>query len=164
MFGRLFNSRLKAAENALNEGRLDEAYRLGIQPDLREHRRGAAVLAALTEKFVERARGFYREDRFRDAMLDLDRAEAGGVMKKEIAELRGYVQTVAAEHERHEDSRRQRLDAAVKRIEGGSVAAGRNMLERVAAEDRNAHEIRRKAEERAADAKQMAEHAERLLA
>jgi len=163
MFGRLFNSRLKAAENALNEGRLDEAYRLAIQPDLREHRRGAAVLAALTEKFVDRARGFYREDRFRDAMLDLDRAEAGGGMKKEIAELRGYVQTVAAEHERHEDSRRQRLDAAVKRIEGGSVAAGRDMLERVAAKDRAAHDVRRKAEERATDAKRMVEDAERLL-
>jgi hypothetical protein len=164
MFGRLFNSRLKAAENALQEGRLDEAYRLAIQPDLREHRRGAAVLATLTEKFIERARGFYREDRFRDAMLDLDRAEAGGGMKNEIAELRGYVQTVAAEHERHEDSRRQRLDAAVKRIEGGSLAAGRDMLERVATEDRAAHEVRRKADERAADAKRMVEHAERLLA
>ncbi len=164
MFGGLFNSRLKAAENALNEGRLDEAYRLAIQPDLREHRRGAAVLAALTERFLERARGFYREDRFKDAMLDLDRAEAGGVMKKEIAELRGYVQTVAAEHERHEDSRRQRLDAAVKRIEGGSLAAGRDMLERVATEDRAAHDVRRKAEERAADAKRMVDHAERLLA
>ena len=163
MFGRLFNSRLKAAENALNEGRLDEAYRLAIQPDLREHRRGAAVLATLTEKFVERARSLYHEDRFRDALLDLDRAEAGGVMKKEIAELRGYVQTVSAEHERHEDSRRQRLDAAVKRIEGGSLAAGREMLERVAAEDRAAHEVRRKAEERAADAKRMVEHADRLL-
>ncbi len=164
MFGRLFNSRLKAAENALNEGRLDEAYRLAIQPDLRGHRRGAAVLSALTEKFVERARGLYREDRFREALLDLDRAEAGGVKKDEIAELRGYVQTVAAEHERRDDSRRVRLDAAVKRIEGGSVAAGREMLERVAAEDRAAHEVRRKAEERSADATRMVEHAERLLA
>jgi len=164
MFGGLFNSRLKAAENALKEGRLDEAYRLAIQPDLRGHRRGAAVLAGLTEKFVERARGFYREDRFRDAMLDLDRAEAGGEMKKEIAELRGYVQTVAAEQERRDDSRRARLDAAVKRIEGGSLAAGRDMLERVAAEDRAAHEMRRKAEERAEDARKMIEHAERLLA
>ena len=98
MFGRLFNSRLKAAENALKEGRLEEAYRLAIQPDLREHRRGAAVLAGLTEKFIERARNFYREDRFREALMDLDRAEAGGVMKEEIAELRGYVQTVEAEH------------------------------------------------------------------
>jgi hypothetical protein len=164
MFGRLFNSRLKAAENALKEGRLEEAYRLAIQPDLREHRRGAAVLATLTEKFIERARNFYREDRFREAIMDLDRAEAGGVMKEEIAELRGYVQTVAAEHERHEDSRRERLDAAVKRIEGGSLAAGRDMLERAGVEDHAAQEARRKAEERAEDARRTVEYAERLLA
>jgi len=163
MFGRLFNSRLKAAENALKEGRLEEAYRLAIQPDLREHRRGAAVLAGLTEKFIERARNFYREDRFREALMDLDRAEAGGVMKDETAELRGYVQTVAAEHERREDSRRERLNAAVKRIEGGSLAAGRDMLERAAVEDRAAQEARRKAEERAEDARRTIEHAERLL-
>jgi len=164
MFGRLFNSRLKAAENALKEGRLEEAYRLAIQPDLREHRRGAAVLATLTEKFIERARTFYREDRFREALMDLDRAEAGGVMKEEIAELRGYVQTVAAEHERREDSRRERLNAAVKRIEGGSLAAGRDMLERAAVEDHAAQEARRKAEERAEDARRTVEYAERLLA
>jgi hypothetical protein len=163
MFGGLFNSRLKAAENALKEGRLEEAYRLAIQPDLREHRRGAGVLAGLTEKFIERARNFYREDRFREALMDLDRAEAGGVMKDEIAELRGYVQTVAAEHERREDSRRERLNAAVKRIEGGSLVAGRDMLERAAVEDRPAQEARRKAEERAEDARRTIEHAERLL-
>jgi hypothetical protein len=163
MFGRLFNSRLKAAENALKEGRIEEAYRLAIQPDLREHRRGAAVLAGVAEKFIERARNFYREDRFREALMDLDRAEAGGVMKEEIAELRGYVQTVAAEHERREDSRRERLNAAVKRIEGGSLAAGRDMLERAGVEDRAAQEARRKAEERAEDARRTIEHAERLL-
>jgi hypothetical protein len=163
MFGGLFNSRLKAAENALKEGRLEEAYRLAIQPDLRQHRRGAAVLATLTEKFIGRARNFYREDRFREALMDLDRAEAGGVMKEEIAELRGYVQTVATEHERREDSRRDRLNAAVKRIEGGSLAAGRDMLERAAVEDRAAQEARRKVEERAEDARRTIEHAERLL-
>jgi len=164
MFGRLFNSRLKAAENALKEGRLEEAYRLAIQPDLRGDRRGAAVLATLTEKFMERARNSYREDRFREALLDLDRAEAGGVMKEEIAELRGYVQTVAGEHERREDSRRDRLNAAVKRIDGGSLAAGRDILERAAVEDHAAQEVRRKAEERAEDARRTVEYAERLLA
>src|SRR3990167_3162258 len=85
-------------------------------------------------------------------------------MKEEIAELRGYVQTVAAEHERREDSRRERLNAAVKRIEGGSLAAGRDMLERAAVEDHAAQEARRKAEERAEDGRRTAEHAARLLA
>ena len=47
MLSRLLFVRLKAAENALRDGRLDEAYRLATASDIREHRRGAAVLAAL---------------------------------------------------------------------------------------------------------------------
>ena len=47
MLSQLLFVRLKAAENALKQERLDEAYRLALAPDVREHRRGAAVLAAL---------------------------------------------------------------------------------------------------------------------
>ena len=46
MLSQLLIVRLKAAENALKDGQLDEAFRLAGAPDIREHRRGAAVLAA----------------------------------------------------------------------------------------------------------------------
>jgi len=164
MFGGLFNSRLKAAELALKEARLDEAFRLATQPDLKGHRRSAAVRAAPTEKFLERARAAYREDRFSDALIDLDRAEAGGVLKDQIAELRQYVQTVATEHCRKEDSRRGRLEAAVKRIEDGSLDAGRQILQRVAANDEGAAALDRKMAERAKDLQTIVEQAERLMA
>ncbi len=164
MFGGLFNSRLKAAEKALSEGRLEEAYRLAIQPDLRDHRRGAAVLSALTEKFVERARSFYRGDRFAEAVMDLDRAEAGGEMKDEIAELRQYVQTVATEHQRHERSRHERIQEAVKRIEDGSLDAGRHILEKAPSDDQAVQDLQRKAAERAQDVDKIIEQAQRQLA
>ncbi|MFQ5496053.1 MAG: hypothetical protein ACE5EX_11810, partial [Phycisphaerae bacterium] len=96
MLSRLLTVRLKAAENALRDGRIDEAYRLATAADIREHRRGAAVLAALAERFLERARNHYRADRFTEALIDLDRAETGGVLKEDIAELRDHVRTVAA--------------------------------------------------------------------
>lgn len=163
MFSGLFNSRLKAAEKALADGRLEEAYRLAIQPDLRDHRRGAAVLAALGEKFLERARASYREDRFGDALVDLDRAEAGGVKRDDIAELRQFVQTVAVEHQRREDSRRERLQAAVQRIEDGSLDAGRQILERAANDDPAAQEMQRKVNERAQEVMNIVEQADRLL-
>lgn len=162
MFGGLFNSRLKAAEKALAEGRWDEAYRLAIQPDLRGHRRGGIVLATLAEKFLERARKAYREDRFSEAMMDLDRAEAGGVLKEQIAELRQYVQTVAAETARHEDSRRDRIQAAVKRIEDGSLDAGRQILAK-AADDPVAREVHRKVVERVGEVATIIEQADRAL-
>jgi hypothetical protein len=162
MFSGLFNSRLKAAEKALSEGRWDEAFRLAVQPDLRKNKRGGAVLASLAEKFLERARKAYREDRFAEALMDLDRAEAGGILQEQIAELRQYVQTVATETARHEDSRRDRIQAAVKRIEDGSLDAGRQILAK-AVDDPVAREVHRKVVERAAEVATIIEQASRLL-
>ncbi|MCH7597019.1 MAG: FHA domain-containing protein [Planctomycetes bacterium] len=163
MFEKLQFVRLRAAEKAQRDGRIDEAYRLASASDLRVHKRGAAVLASLTEAFVTRARDYYRDDKFTEALMDLDRAESGGGMEREIAELRGYVRTVAAEKVRQVESRRRRLDVAQKRIERGSLAAGRDMLERAGNSDVAAGELRQQATERARDARHAIEHAERLL-
>ncbi len=163
MLSQLLFVRLKAAENALRDGRLDEAYRLAGAPDLRGHRRGAAVLTALTEKFIERARVHYRADRFVEALADLDRAESGGVLAEEIAELRGHVLTVQAEQQRQDQSRRDRLKAAKRRIEGGSLAAGRKILEEASEGDRPALELRRNAEVRAKDAQECVDAALALI-
>ena len=53
MLSQLLFVRLRAAEKALRAGRLNEAYRLATAPDIREHRRGAAVLAKLAEKLLD---------------------------------------------------------------------------------------------------------------
>jgi len=163
MLSNLLIVRLRAAENALRDGRLDEAYRLGTAPDIREHRRGAAVLAKLTEKLIERAREHYRADRFTEALMDLDKAEAGGVKQDEIAELRNNVQIVAAEARRRQQSRHDRLHAAKKRIEGGSLAAGRKMLDQVSEGDYDGARLRRQADERAQHAASMSEQIEQLI-
>lgn len=163
MLSQLLFVRLRAAENALRDGRLDEAYRLATAPDIREHRRGAAVLAALTDRFIERARNHFRADRFTEALMDLDRAEAGGVKKEEIAELRGHVNTVATEQRRQEKSRRDRLEAAKRRIEGGSLIAGREILEQASKRDHDAQQLRREADDRMADIKNIVAQAEKLI-
>lgn len=163
MFGQLLFMRLRAAEKALGEGRLDEAYRLATQPDIREHKRGKTLLGGLSEKFVARAREFYRADRFSEALMDLDRAQAGGEMQKEIDELRGYIRTVAAEQSRKEESQIRRVEEARHRIERGSLAAGRNLLERADEGLAAVDALRRKAEERAEDVKQTLDQVRRLM-
>ena len=102
----------------------------------------------LTERFIERARNHFRADRFTEALMDLDRAEAGEVKKEEIAELRGYVRTVMAEQQRRNQSRAGRVDAARKRIEGGSLAAGRRILEQTGDNDLDVRQLRRAVDER----------------
>jgi len=163
MFSQLQFMRLRAAEKALRDGHLDEAYRLASSADLCRHKRAAAVLASLSEKFLERARLAYRDDRFTEAMMDLDRAQVGGQLLSEIEELRGYVKVVAAERQRQDHSRHRRIDAAQKRIERGSLAAGRDLLDQAGENDVAAKEMRRKVDQRVEDVSRNIAHAEKLL-
>ena len=164
MFGQLLFVRLRSAENALRDGMLDEAYRLATAPDLREHRRAAAVLASLSEQFIERARSHFRADRFTEALMDLDRAEAGGILKEQIADLRSHVQTVMEAEHRRASTSRKRLEEARRRIEGGSLAAGRNILERASEGDQTADALRRAVDQRVSDTRIMLDQAQRLMA
>ena len=169
MFGQLLIMRLRAAERALRDSRLDEAFRLAMASDLRQHRRGKAVLGELGAKFLERAREHYRADRFAEALLDLDRADAGAAtgdtqLKNQVAELRKFVQTVAAETRRSDGSRRARIDEAVRRIEDGSLAAGRRILEEASARDGAAGKVRELAGRRQAELCEMIGQADASLA
>ena len=163
MLSQLLFVRLKAAENALRDGRLDEAYRLATAPDIREHRRGGAVLAKLGKKLVERAREHYRADRFTEALIDLDKAEAGDVAQQEIAELREQVRTVAHEQERRAQSQRERLGQARRRVEDGSLIAGKRILDYASGHDRGSEDLRKMIEVRSDEVAVMAKQAESLI-
>jgi len=163
MFSRLLNARLKATETALEEGRLDEAYRLATSPDIAKHRRGAAVRQALGEKLYSRAREHFAAERFTEAMLDLDRAEASGYAPDKVTVLRGQIRTVAEEVRRQERSRQERIEAARHRIEHGSLEAGRRLLEHASEDDAAAGALRQKVVDREARAGQMVADVGRLL-
>lgn len=163
MFSGLLFVRLKAAENALRDGRLDEAYRLATTPDLRAHRRGAAVLAGLTERFLARAREHFRADRFDEALADVAKAEAGGVQVDRVAELRDQICAVAAEETRREDERRRHRAAAMRRVADGSLAAGRRIMEAASQRDLDAEAVRRDLDRRGEDVHEAVGQAERLI-
>jgi tetratricopeptide (TPR) repeat protein len=164
MLSRLLTVRLKTAENALREGRLDDAFRLATTPDIREHRRAVAVLRDLTDRFLQRADGHFKADRFAEALIDLAKAEAGGIRQEEIAELREQVRTVAEEELRKETSRRLRLEAANRRIEAGSLRAGHRILEPTPPDDPQAKALRQKINDRQQHAADTLEDVEALLA
>ena len=152
MFSQLLFVRLRAAEQALRAGRIDEAHRLAMAPDLRSHRRGAAVLASLAEQFLERAKSHFRADRFREALVDLDRADSGDSRKEEIAQLRRDIQSVAAAVYQKDEARRARIDAARRNVAEGLVEAGRRLLEEASSGDVAAERLRREIDSRAVEA------------
>lgn len=163
MFSQLQFVRLRAAEQALRDGRIDDAHRLATAPDLKEHARALAVLAALSEKFLDRAREHFRADRHKEALLDLDRAIDGGEKRDEIAELRHYVITVAAALHQDHAARQAQLDAARRRVERGSLAAGRGMLADVATDHPAVRQIREDIDRRARDVAELLTQAQHVL-
>lgn len=163
MLSNLLIVRLKTAENALKDGRLDEAFRLATAPDIREHRRGGALLCGLTDKFIERARAHFAEERFTEALGDLDKAEAGGLKSETIAELREQVRAVANEVERQARSQRRRIEKAKARVEGGSLAAGKQLLAEAGADDLDAKQLSSDIEHRRREVSEGMAHVERLV-
>ncbi len=163
MFSRLLFVRLRAAEASLKAGKLDEAYRLACASDIRTQARGKAVLEQLTDRFVERAREHFKADRFADALSDLDKADAAGVRREEIAELRKNIQTVAQAVHVHQASRLVALDEARRHVEAGSLAAGRQAIERAAEHDPEARRLGQVIEQRDAEAAVLVEQARQRL-
>ena len=163
MLNRLLIVRLKAAENALKDGRLDEAFRLATAPDLREHRRGGAVLKTLADKLIERARAHFAAERFAEALIDLNKAEAGDVRLDAIAELRRHIRTVAEEVMRKDQSRRHRLEEAMRRVEDGSLMAGRQILARASDGGAEVERLEKEIDHRQQEAADAFDQAERLL-
>lgn len=163
MFSQLVFVRLRAADRALREGRIDEAYRLASATDLREHRRAGEVRAVLSEKFLARAREHFDADRFREALEDLDRAADCGGPAETITALRSHVTTVAEARRAVDVSQRARVDEARRKVDGGSLQAGQRLLHGAATDDAEANRLRRKIDERSAEAERIAGEAEQLL-
>ncbi len=128
MFGRLLFLRLRSADLAIREGRLDDAHRIVSSPEVRAHKRGEALMGELAEKLIGRAREHFAEERFAEALRDLDKAEQAGVKLERVVELRGHVEAVAQEVERSSESQRQRIEQAKQRVAAGSLVGGRQLL------------------------------------
>ena len=163
MFRGLLNVRLKAAEQALRDGRLDDAVRMAREPAIADHARGGRLLGGLSEALLERARGHYRAERFTEALLDLGKVDECGGQKAEATKLREQVLTVAHEVARLEADRKRRLEEARRCVRSGSIAAGKRLLLSVGEGDPEIQALKRKADERERRAADLVAQAETLL-
>jgi len=124
MFSRWNFARLRAAENALHEGRLDDAFdRLvdGLLDNARAKESVRKAALALTA----RARVATQSGRYRDALYDLDRALR---LCPADSEARALRERAAAELQRRQQRHEQTTDAterAAERIRAGRLESGR---------------------------------------
>ena len=88
--------RLKQAQHALKEGRLDEAFSIAIEKEVRELRAGQILLEDLVSPLLERAEEHLASDRLREALIDAERAVAAGGQRSDAIRLRDNVESAMA--------------------------------------------------------------------
>src|SRR3990170_528244 len=163
MFGRLKRVRLNAAENALKDGRLDEAFRLAAAEDLRDDRRAGSLLGRIADALWERAKRHYDAGRYSEALVDLERAGRAGYDHSQVVELSSEIRAAAHQSQYRRKQREDRLAAARQRIEDGSLLGGRRILAQASAEDEQARRLEQEADARRRFAAEEIAEARKLL-
>lgn len=131
MFARWQNVRLKAAEKALRQGRLDEAVAAVQPPEVRTQPRAQKLLDALVEPLIARARLHRQAGRYREALADLDLLQTLGRSSPEATTLRQRIDSeVKQTTERRADEQRA-YERAADRLEAGRLETVRLDVQRV---------------------------------
>ena len=120
--------RIRQAEVALHDGRLDEAFELMQPTAVRSHRRGQDVLGKLVRALVQRGRTHLLADRVTQAQADCGKGEQLGGNLPDVAELRGAISNAVIAQQRNARKRALAFAAAREHIERGRLAAGEQLL------------------------------------
>ena len=130
--------RIRQAEVALGDGRLDEAYELCQSEKLRSHRKGQSLVTRLVRALVKRGHAHLSAARPQQALVDCEKAARLGGSLAEVVELRGVATEQIAENQRGERRRAQAFAMARQHIDAGRLAAGQQLLAQAGSESRAA--------------------------
>lgn len=120
--------RIKQAETALADGRLDEAYELLKAQELRRHQRGQKLMGKLSRALAERGQNHLVAGRLQQALTDSNKAQKLGGNLPQIAQLKKDI-SIAIEEKQHNHHRRSlKLAYAKKHIDNGQVSVGEQIL------------------------------------
>lgn len=116
--------RIRKAEVAVKDGRLDEAYLQAVREDVREHRKGQRLITRLTKAFHDRAKKHLNSGNAAAAMADVDRASRLGGNQTDIVVLKDAVRHELDQQQNQQRQRRQKLDAVRNLIAAGNYTMG----------------------------------------
>ena len=127
--------RIKQAEHALADGRLDEAFEIARADDVRRHRQGQVLAGRLTRALIQRGQTSLEADQFAPALADCNKAERLGGNLPEIAQLRAAISTAMAQQQQGHQQEALRLAQAKRRIDDGWHSVGGQILGDAEADD-----------------------------
>jgi len=130
--------RIKQAECALADGRLDEAFEIAGADDVRRHRHGQRLLGRLTRAYVQRGREALAGGRLDTALADCNKAEKLAGNASDVAQLREAVCRAIVERQHGHQQGAVRVAQARQRIADGWHSVGGQILERAGSDDAQA--------------------------
>jgi tetratricopeptide (TPR) repeat protein len=123
--------RIRRAETALADGRLDEAVELAGKPDFQAHRKGQQLIGQLVRSLAERGREHLNQGRLTQAAGDCEKAAALGGNLPEIGELRMAVTEAMLARQRNERRQAEVFAAAKAHVNDGRLSMGEQVLAEV---------------------------------
>jgi len=162
MFSRWLFVRLKAAENALHDGRLDDAVQALLDAEVRRQARGQTLVDDLAGPLLARARLHAQAGRYQAALDDLERLAQLDRAGAEAAALRQRVESELHNRHHREADRRDAYNRAAADLEAGRLASARVAIERVP-DDHRREALREELDVRVMRANQLLEQARQAL-
>jgi hypothetical protein len=120
--------RIKQCEAALAGGRLEEAFELVRQGNLRAHRRGQELVDQIAKAFVTRGRSHLASGALNEAAADCDKAAALGGNLSETVQLRRAISTAMAEQRKARQMQDRVLGNARRHADLGQLTVGEKLL------------------------------------
>ncbi len=121
--------RLKQAESAMADGRLDEAFDIVQSDSIRHHRRGQKLIGRLARKLAERGRENLDAERIPLALLDCNKAEKLAGNTTDVAKLRSAICSEMEQKRLRHRHRSFKVAQARQHIEDGWISAGEQILQ-----------------------------------
>ncbi len=130
--------RLKQAESAMADGRLDEAFDIVQSDSIRQHRRGQKLVSRLARALAKRGQENLDAERTQLALLDCNKAEKLAGNTADVAKLRSAICSEMEQKRLRNRHRSFKVAQAKQQIEDGWLSAGEQILEQAGDKDSQA--------------------------
>ena len=121
--------RVRQAQCALADGRLDEALALVEAEEVRRHRRGQELTGQLVLAFVRRGREHLESQRLAEGLADCEKAARLGGSTGEIAGLRRAIAEAMTDRQRLDREHGRLLGAAREHMDDGKLTTVKRLLD-----------------------------------
>ena len=138
--------RIRQAQCALDDGRLDEAFKLAQDDGLLRHRSGQDLVGRLAKAFAGRGGEHLAAGRLAEALADCNRAAQLGGNTAAIAQLRADVARAMADRRRARHNDDLLLATAGRQMDNGHLSAAMRLLDDVDKETDKADGLRHAAQ------------------